>query len=71
MTAKQQSLEKQAGGPVNATDFCFADEIVLLANEIAQAKELLHNVENEAAKVDLHINAKKTEVMEYNQDLHQ
>ena len=56
-------------GPVNATDFCFADDIVLLANEIAQAKELLHSVENEAAKVGLHINAKKTEAMEYNQDL--
>ena len=41
----------------------------MLANEIAQAKELLHNVENEAAKFGLHINAKKTEAMEYNQDL--
>ena len=58
-------------GPVNATDLCFADDIVLLANQIAQAKALLHNVENEAAKVGLHINAKKTEAMEYNQDLNE
>ena len=53
---------------VNVTDMCFADDIALLLDELTQAKELLHRVETEAAKVGLHINAKKTELMEFNQD---
>ena len=54
---------------VNVTDMCFADDIALLADEIRQAKELLHLVETEAAKVGLHVNVKKTEFMSYNQEL--
>lgn len=37
-----------------------------LTQEITQAQELLTRVENEAAKVSLHMNAKKTEVMLFN-----
>lgn len=52
---------------INITDLDFADDIALLSNEIHQAKELLKQVETEAAKVGLHVNAKKTEVMRFNQ----
>ena len=54
--------------PVSVTDLDFADDIALLSNEIYQAKVLLGLVETEAAKVGLHVNAKKTEVMLFNQD---
>ena len=54
---------------VNVTDLCFADDIALLTDEMQQAQELLRLVETEAAKVGLHINAKKTELMSYNQEL--
>lgn len=54
---------------VNITDLDFADDIALLSNEIYQAQQLLRELENEAAKVGLHVNAKKTEFMAYNQDL--
>ena len=53
---------------VNITDLCFADDIALLANEIAHAQELLKHIENEASKVGLVINSKTTEVMNFNQD---
>ena len=53
---------------VNITDLCFADDIALLANEIAHAQELLKRIETEASKVGLVINSKKTEVMNFNQD---
>ena len=54
--------------PVTVTDLDFADDIALLCNEIHQAQELLRRVETEAAKVGLHVNAKKTEHMAFNQD---
>ena len=53
---------------VNVTDLDFADDIALLSNEIHQAQELLKRVETEAAHVGLHVNAKKTQVMVFNQD---
>ena len=46
----------------------FADDIALLSNEISQAQELLSRVEKEAAKVGLHLNEKKTELMAFNYD---
>ena len=49
------------------TDLDFADDIALLCNEIHQAQELLKRVEIEADKVGLHANAKKTEIISYNQ----
>ena len=51
---------------ITVTDMMFADDIALLSNEIAQAQELLSRVETEAAKIGLHLNAKKTEVMTFN-----
>ena len=54
--------------PVNITDLDFADDIIaLLSNTAAQAQELLNNVENVALRVGLHMNAKKTQFMVYNQ----
>ena len=46
----------------------FADDIALLANKIAQSQELLSRVETEAAKIGLHCNAKKTELMVFNHE---
>ena len=40
----------------------------MLSNEIHQAQQLLKEVETEAAKVGLHVNAKKTEYMPHHQD---
>ena len=54
--------------PVVVTDLDFADDIALLCEEIRQAQELLNRVEVEAAKVGLHVNAKKTEAMPYNHE---
>ena len=47
--------------PIYVTDLDFADDIALLCEEIEQAQKLLNSVEAEAAKVGLHVNAKKTE----------
>ena len=48
------------------TELVFADDIALLAEEMAQAQELLSRMEMEASKIGLHINAKKTELMTFN-----
>ena len=53
---------------INVTDLCFADDIALLVDELQQAQELLQLVENEAAKVGLHVNGPKTELMSFNQE---
>ena len=53
---------------INITDLDFADDIALLSNKIHQAQQLLKKVETEAAKVGLHVNAKKTEYMPHHQD---
>ena len=52
--------------PVVITDLDFADDIALLCEEIEAAQELLLNVETEALKVGLGLNAKKTEVQPLN-----
>ena len=56
-------------GPVVITDLDFADDIALITHEIDQAQELLTRLEQEAAKIGLHLNSKKTEGMLYNQDI--
>ena len=43
---------------------------MLLSDTAAQAQELLSNVENAALCVGLHMNAKKTQFMVYNQPTH-
>ena len=55
-------------GSVTVTDTDFADHIALISEKIHQGHELLTRVEMEAPTVDLHSNAKKTEVMSFNQD---
>ena len=50
-------------------DLDFADDIVLLANDIEQAKELLMAVQLECRKVGLELNDKKTEAMYFNQEI--
>jgi len=63
-------IEKRGrrGQGVSICDLDFADDIVLLSNEIEQARKLLHNVEEECGKVGLGINAKKTKGMVFNVD---
>ena len=53
---------------VSICDLDFADEIVLLSNEIEQAKMLFHSVEVECSKIGLGMNAKKTKGMTFNVD---
>ena len=53
--------------PVVVTDLDFADDIVLLSEEMHQAKELLQRVETSVAKVGLTMNAWKTKFMSCNQ----
>jgi hypothetical protein len=55
-------------GPTYITDLDFADDLALLTTEIDQAQEVLSRLENEAAKIGLHLNVPKTEVMTFNQD---
>ena len=51
---------------VAITDLDFADDIVLLSNNIEQAKRLLNRVEKECLKIGLRMNAKKTKSMFFN-----
>lgn len=51
---------------INLSDLDFADDIVLLSDQIMGARELLGRVETEGEKVGLHLNAKKTEYMVFN-----
>ena len=53
---------------VTVTDLDFADDLALLTEEMEQAQEILLRLENEAEKVGLMCNAKKTEVQAFNQD---
>ena len=50
-------------------DLDFADDIVLLSNEIEQARKLLQSVQRECRSVGLELNAKKTEAMYFNTDV--
>ena len=49
------------------TDVNYANDIMLLANTPTQAEILLHNLEQAAAGMGLHVNAHKTEYMCFNQ----
>ena len=49
------------------TDADDGDDIALLANTLAQAKNLLHSMERATASIGLHVNAEKTEYMCFNQ----
>ena len=45
----------------------YADDIAILVNAPAQAETLLHSLERAAAGIGLHVNARKTEYICYNQ----
>ena len=49
------------------TDTDYADDAAVLANTPNQAETLLHNLEQAAAGIGLHVNAHKTEYMCFNQ----
>ena len=49
------------------TDADYADDLALFADEIQSAEKLLHSLENAASTIGLHVNAKKTEIMNLNQ----
>ena len=53
--------------PTVVTDCDFADDIVLLSNEVDQAQILLNNVQVETMKVGLHINVDKRKFLALNQ----
>ena len=49
------------------TDLDFADDIALVIEELEQAQNFLHCVQENAAKISLHLNSDKTEFMIFNQ----
>ena len=53
---------------ITITDLDFADDLPLLTEEIRQAQEVLRRPEDEAEKVGLYCNAKKTELQTFNHD---
>ena len=62
--SKERSRKYPAETITNADT---ADNIALLANAPAQAETLLHSLERAAASIGLHVNARKTEYMHFNQ----
>ena len=55
--------------PVILTDTDFADDIPTISEEMEQAQNMLRNIEIEGAKVGFRLNAKKTEMMLFNQSV--
>ena len=53
--------------PEVITDLDFADDIALVTEELEQAHDFLHRVQENAAKIGLHLNPDKTEFMSFNQ----
>ena len=49
------------------TDLDFADDIALMTEELEQAQYFLHRVQENAAKIGLHLNSNKTESMSFSQ----
>ena len=49
------------------TDLDFADDIAFVTEELEQAKDFLHRVQENAAKIGLHLNSDKTEFMSFSQ----
>ena len=49
------------------TDMDYANDITLIANKPAQAESLLHNLEQAAGDIGLHVNTDKREYMGFNQ----
>ena len=55
--------------PISMTDTDFADDIALISEKISQAQEMLNRVETETRKIGLFLNEKKTETMQFNQEI--
>ena len=49
------------------TDIDYADDLALTSDTIEEANQLLHYLEVAAKEIGLHINAKKTEFISFNQ----
>ena len=49
------------------TDLDFADDIALVTEELEQAQDFLHHVQENASKIGLHLNSDKTEFISFNQ----
>ena len=49
------------------TDLDFTDDIALVTKELEQAQDFLHRVQENAAKIGLHLNSDKTKFMSFNQ----
>ena len=57
-------LDRKRSGRHNPdviTDLDFADDIALVTEELEQAQDFLHRVQENAAKIGLHLNSDKTE----------
>ena len=61
-----QNRQSQRVPPTILTDLDFAD--ALITEETEQAQEVLTRLEQEAGKIGLHYNAKKTEIQAFNHD---
>ena len=49
------------------TDFDFGDDIALVTEELEQAQDFLHRIQENAAKIVLHLNSDKNEFMSFSQ----
>ena len=49
------------------SDLDYADDIATISNTVQEAQKLIYQLETAAAEVGLHINAKKTQCINYNQ----
>ena len=63
-----QKRQSQRVPPTIVTDLDSADDLALITEETEQAQEVLTRLEQEAGKVGLHCNAKKTEIRAFNYD---
>ena len=61
---RKQSRRKHA---VAISDLSYADDIVLISEEIEQAQELLSRVEMNASEIGLQLNSKNTKIMNFAQ----
>ena len=64
---KLDRRRRRRHNPNVITDLDFADDIALVIDELEQAQDFLHSVQENAAKIGLHLNSDKTEFMSFNQ----
>ena len=62
------SIGEEAEGPVVITDLDFAYDLALLLSEIKTAQEMLTRLEDEAIKVGLKLNVKKSKIIIFNEE---